>query len=172
MVESYVGARAVKMVLAENMVNPLYFEMPKEVLKPVECVGSSKGDLKKFPAAVQDQAGFALYQAQAGLKHRDAKPLKGLGAHVLEIVSRHDGDTYRAVYTVRFKAAVYVLHAFQKKAKRGIETPRHGIDLVKHRLKAAEQHYTKTYGEEKIDKDRKNEDHTWQRQRVRGPGAS
>ena len=148
MVESYVGARAVKMVLAENMVNPLYFEMPKEELKPVEWAGSSKGDLKKFPAAVQDRAGFALYQAQAGLKHRDAKPLKGLGAHVLEIVSRHDGDTYRAVYTVRFKAAVYVLHAFQKKTKRGIATPKQEIDLVKHRLKAAEQHYTKTYGEE------------------------
>ena len=93
--------------------------MAKEVLKPVEWVGSSKGDLKKFPAAVQDQAGFALYQAQAGLKHRAAKPLKGLGTHVLEVVSRHDGDTYRAVYTVRFKAAVYVLHAFQKKSQTG-----------------------------------------------------
>ena len=120
--------------------------MAKEVLKPVEWVGSSKGDLKKFPAAVQDQAGFALYQAQAGLKHRAAKPLKGLGTHVLEVVSRHDGDTYRAVYTVRFKAAVYVLHAFQKKAKRGTATPKQEIDLVKHRLKAAEQHYTETYG--------------------------
>ena len=103
---------------------------------------------RALPAAVQDQAGFALYQAQAGLKHRDAKPLKGLGAHVLEIVSRHDGNTHRVVYTVRFKAAVYVLHAFQKKAKRGIATPKQEIDLVKHRLKAAEQHYTKTYGEE------------------------
>ena len=84
--------------------------------------------------------------SQAGLKHRDAKPLKGLGAHVLEVVSRHDGDTYRAVYTVRFKAAVYVLHAFQKKARRGTATPKQEIDLVKHRLKAAEQHYTETYG--------------------------
>ena len=118
------------------------------VLKPVEWVGSSKGALKKFPATVQDQVGFALYQAQAGLTHRDAKPLKGLGAHVLEVVSRHDGDTYRAVYTVRFKAAVYVLHAFQKKAKRGSATPKPEIDLVKRRLRAAEQHYTDTYGEE------------------------
>ena len=118
------------------------------VLKPVEWVGSSKGALKKFPATVQDQVGFALYQAQAGLTHRDAKPLKGLGAHVLEVVSRHDGDTYRTVYTVRFKAAVYVLHAFQKKAKRGSATPKPEIDLVKRRLRAAEQHYTDTYGEE------------------------
>ena len=106
------------------------------------------GALKKFPATVQDQVGFAIYQAQAGLKHRDAKPLKGLGAHVLEVVSRYDGDAYRAVYTVRFKAAVYVLHAFQKKAKRGSATPKQEIDLVKRRLKAAEQHYTDTYGEE------------------------
>ena len=102
---------------------------------------------EKVSSPVQDQVGFSLYQAQAGLKHRDAKPLKGLGAHVLEVVSRHDGDTYRAVYTVRFKAAVYVLHAFHKKAKRGIATPKREIDLVKHRLKAAEQHYTDTYGE-------------------------
>ena len=117
------------------------------MLKAVEWVGSSKADLKKFPAAVQDQVGFALYQAQAGLKHRDAKPLKGLSAHVLEITSSHDGDAYRAVYTVQFKVAVYVLHAFQKKAKRGIATPKREINLVKHRLKAAAQHYTDIYGE-------------------------
>ena len=119
MVASYVGAPADKMALAENMVKPLYLEMPKEGLKPVEWVGSSKGDLKKFPAAVQDQAGFALYQAQAGLKHRDAKPLKGLGAHVLEIVSRHDGDTYRAVYTVRFTAAVLCPACLPKESQAG-----------------------------------------------------
>ena len=118
------------------------------MLKPVEWVGSSKGDLKKFPAIAQDQVGFALYLAQARLKHRDAKPLKGLGAHVLEVVSRHGGNTYRAVYTVRFRATVYVLHAFQKKAKRGIATPKQDMDLVKRRLKAAEQHYSDTYDEE------------------------
>ena len=121
--------------------------MLTEILKPVEWVGSSKEDLKKFPAAVQDQVGFALYQAQVGLKHRAAKSLKGLGANILEIVSRQDGDAYRAVYTVRFKAAIYVLHAFQKKAKRGIATPKQEINLVKHRLQAAERHYTDTYGE-------------------------
>lgn len=120
--------------------------MLKKTLKSVEWVGSSKEDLKSFPDPVQDQVGFAVYQAQVGLKHRDAKPLRGLGSRVLEVVSRHDGDTYRAVYTVRFKVAVYVLHAFQKKAKRGIETPKQDIDLIKSRLKVAERHYKETYG--------------------------
>ena len=119
-------------------------------MKPVEWVSSSKEDLRQFPADVQDHVGYALYQAQVGLKHRDAKPLEGVSPKVLEVVSRHDGDTYRAVYTVRFKAAVYVLHAFQKRAKRGIATPKREIDLIKRRLKAAEQHYAKTYGEEEI----------------------
>ena len=116
-------------------------------LKPVEWVGLSKEELKKFPEPVKDRVGFALYQAQLGFKHRDAKPLRGLGPRVLEVVSRYDGDTYRAVYTVRFELAVYVLHAFQKKSKRGTETPKSEIDLVKRRLKAAEQHYSRAYGE-------------------------
>lgn len=119
--------------------------MTKKILKPVEWVGSSKENLKEFPDPVQDRVGFALYQAQVGLKHHDAKPLRGLGSSVLEVVSRHDGDTYRAVYTVRFKAAVYVLHVFQKKAKRGAETPKHDIDLIRDRLKIAERHYKNTY---------------------------
>ena len=122
--------------------------MVNEALRPVEWVGSSKEDLKRFPGPVQDRVGFAVYQAQVGLKHRDAKPLKGLGSSVLEVVSRYDGDTYRAAYTVRFKAAVYVLHAFQKKAKRGAETPKPDIELIKRRLKAAEQHYRDTYDKE------------------------
>ena len=122
--------------------------MVKAVLKPIEWIGSSKGDLKQFPDTVQDQVGFALYQAQLGRKHRDAKALRGLGARLLEVVSRHDGDTYRAVYTVRFTTVVYVLHAFQKKAKSGIATPKQEIDLVKRRLKTAERHYIDTYGEE------------------------
>ena len=137
--------------------------MLKAVLKPVEWVGSSKEDLKKFPAAGQDHVGFALYQAQVGFTHRDVKPLKELGVHVLEVVSRYDGDAYRAVYTVRFKAAIYVLHVFQKKAKRGIATPRQEIDLVKRRLKAAEQHYMNTYGEGSIKTHGKNGDRTRQR---------
>lgn len=115
-------------------------------LRPLEWVASSKEDVKGFPAEAQDHIGFALYQAQAGLKHRDAKPLKGLGSGIFEVVSRYDGDTYRAVYAVRFKRAVYVLHAFQKKAKRGIATPKSDIDLIKRRLKAAERHYEESYG--------------------------
>ncbi len=91
--------------------------------------------------------GFAIYQAQTGLRHRDAKPLKGFGAGILEVVSRFDGDTFRAVYTIRFEAAIYVLHAFQKKAKRGAETPKHELDLVRRRLRVAEQHYQNTHGE-------------------------
>ena len=119
----------------------------KRELKPIQWAGSSREDLRKFPAGARGHIGFALYQAQVGLKHRDAKLLKGLGSNVLEVVSRLDGDTYRAVYTVRFKAAVYVLHAFQKKAKRGAETPRPEIDLIRKRLRAAEQHYADNYQE-------------------------
>ena len=115
------------------------------MLKPVEWVGSSKADLRRFPDAVQNRMGFAIYRAQLGRQHRDAKPLKGFSAGVLEIVSRHDGDTFRAVYTVRFEAAVYVLHAFQKKARRGIATPKRELDLVRRRLRAAEQHYRETH---------------------------
>ena len=120
--------------------------MTNRTLKPVEWIGSSKENLKEFPYPVRGRIGFALYQAQVGLRHRDVKPLKGLGSNVLEVISRYDGGTYRAVYTVRFKAAVYVLHAFQKKAKRGAQTPRHDIDLIRDRLKVAEQHYKNTYG--------------------------
>ena len=116
------------------------------MLKPVQWVGSSKSDLKRFPDAVQDRMGFAIYQAQAGLRHRNAKPLKGFGSGVLEVVARHDGDTFRAMYTVRFETAVYVLHAFQKKARRGIATPKQELDLVRRRLRVAEQHYRNTHG--------------------------
>ena len=122
--------------------------MAGETLRPVEWVGSSREDLKRFPDPVRDRIGYALYQAQLGRKHRDAKPLKGLGSGVLEVVSRFDGDTCRAAYTVRFKAAVYVLHAFQKKARRGAETPRPDIELVRNRLRTAEQHYRHAHGEE------------------------
>ncbi len=114
--------------------------------RPVEWVGSSKVDLKRFPEPVQDRMGFAIYQAQTGLQHHDAKPLKGFGSGVLEVLARHDGDTFRAVYTVRFQAAVYVLHAFQKKAKRGIATPKKDLDLVRRRLRVAERHYRDTHG--------------------------
>ena len=115
------------------------------MLKPVEWVSSSKADLKRFPNPVQDRMGFAIYRAQLGLRYRDAKPLKGFGSGVLEVVARHDGDTFRAVYTVGFETAVYVLHAFQKKAKRGIATPKQELGLIRRRLQAAERHYRDTH---------------------------
>ena len=109
----------------------------KEV-KPLFWVGNSKSNLREFPEDVQDAAGYALHYAQIGEKHRDAKPLKGFGgAGVLEVVEDYDGDTYRAFYTVKFTGAVYVLHAFQKKSKRGAETPKPDMDLIKERLKKA-----------------------------------
>jgi phage-related protein len=109
-------------------------------LKPLFWVGSSLDDLKSMPEDVQDGFGYALHKAQAGSKHADAKPLKGFGgAGVLEVVEDHEGDTYRAVYTVRFSEAVYVLHVFQKKSKHGIATPKHEIALIENRLKRAEE---------------------------------
>ena len=128
------------------MAEPPYQAMPDGIRRPVEWVGSSKNDLRSFPGAVQDHVGFARYQAQIGLKHRDAKPMAGIGAGVLEIVSDFDRNTWRAVHAVRFREAVYFLHAFQKKSKRGIATPKSEIELVKRRLKLAEQHYEATYG--------------------------
>jgi phage-related protein len=115
-------------------------------MKPVEWVASSKKDLIAMPGPVQDNFGFALYQAQIGEKHDDAKPLKGFkGSGVLEIVDDFDGDTYRAVYTVRFAEVVYVLHVFQKKSKHGIATPKQEIELIEQRLKTAQEHYYSNY---------------------------
>lgn len=119
------------------------------ILKPVEWVGSSQKDLRGFPDAVKEEVGFALYQAQLGEKHVAAKPLRGFrGSGVLEVVEDHDGDTYRTVYTVRFSKAIYVLHAFRKKTKRGIKTPKHDIELVQARLKRAQTHYKEKYEHE------------------------
>jgi phage-related protein len=109
-------------------------------VKPVRWVGSSRRDLKTFPRAVQRAVGQAIYAAQCGEEYPSVKALKGFrGRGVLEIVTAHDGDAYRAVYTVRFHDTIYVLHAFQKKSKKGIATPQHDIDLIKQRLVAAEQ---------------------------------
>lgn len=110
--------------------------------KPLFWVGSSKKDLKDFPLEVRRTMGFALFQAQTGGKHVDAKPLKGFGgAGILEVVEDHDGNTFRAVYTIKFAGAVYVLHAFQKKAKKGVKTPKAELGLIRKRLKAAEERY-------------------------------
>jgi phage-related protein len=109
-------------------------------LKPVVWVGSSLKDLCAFPDPVQDHMGYALYIAQRGGKHRDAKVLSGFGgAGVVEVVTDFRGDTFRAVYTLRYAGAVYVLHAFQKKSKSGRETPRPEIELIKRRLREAER---------------------------------
>lgn len=111
--------------------------MPSTPLKPVVWLGDSLRALKSFPAGVQDEMGYALFLAQHGGKHVSAKPLRGIGSGALEIVSDHRGDTFRAVYTVRLAAHVFVLHAFQKKSKRGIATPQAEIELIKRRLKQA-----------------------------------
>jgi phage-related protein len=109
-------------------------------LKPVVWIGSSRKDLRAFPEPVQDLMGYALYIAQRGGKHRDTKTLSGFGgAGVVEVVKDFRGDTFRAVYTSRFASAVYVLHAFQKKSKTGRETPRPDVELIKQRLREAEQ---------------------------------
>jgi phage-related protein len=114
--------------------------MGKQPTRPLFWVGSSRRDLREFPEPVKDVIGHALFIAQLGGKHQDAKPLKGFGgAGVLEFVEDFAGDTYRAVYTVRFADAVYVLHAFQKKSKKGVKTPQKDLDLIKERLTRAEQ---------------------------------
>jgi phage-related protein len=113
-------------------------ESPK--LRRLYWVGGSKKDLLALPEDVVDIFGYALHLAQIGRKHEQAKPLKGFGsAGVLEIVEDCKGSSYRAVYTVRFERAVYVLHVFQKKSKRGIATPKSDLDLIRQRLKVAEQ---------------------------------
>lgn len=100
-------------------------------------MGDSRDALRRFPKAVQDEMGYALYKAQIGEMHIHAKPLKGIGAGVLEVISDHFGDTFRAVYTVRLAGRIYVLHVFQKKSKSGIATPGSDLRLIRERLKQA-----------------------------------
>ena len=103
-------------------------------------MGSSKRDLLTLPGPVVDLFGHALYLAQTGKKHQQSKPMRGFGsAGVLEITEDWDRNTYRAVYTIRFKTAVFVLHVFQKKSKRGAATPKTDVDLIRERLQAAEE---------------------------------
>ncbi|MDR0780628.1 MAG: type II toxin-antitoxin system RelE/ParE family toxin [Pseudomonadales bacterium] len=115
--------------------------------KPLHWVGSSKKDYLGFPEGVQTDMGYALGVAQLGGKHPKAKPWKGEGVGVLEVVEDFRGDTFRAVYVVRFAGVVYVLHSFQKKSKTGIKTPKEDIDLVHERLKAAKAHFENNRGE-------------------------
>jgi len=110
--------------------------------RPVFWIASSYDDWLTFPEEVQDVMGYALHLAQCGEKAPSAKPLAGFkGASVLEICDDHAGDTYRAIYTVRFSEAVYVLHAFQKKSKKGIATPKSEIELIEQRLRKAKEHH-------------------------------
>lgn len=110
--------------------------------KDLVWLGSSLDDLRKFPDEPRREVGFALREAQNGKKHPSSKPMKGFhGASVLEIVEDFDSDTYRAVYTVRFEEAVYVLHCFQKKSKSGISTPKQDLDLIEKRFKQAEKEH-------------------------------
>jgi len=112
------------------------------VPKPVRWVASSKDDLSAFPNDVKTRVGGVLWDAQIGLKSPAAKPLKGFGdAGVLEVVVDFDGNTFRTVYTVRFAKAVYVLHAFQKKSRRAIATPKSELDLIGTRLARAKEDY-------------------------------
>jgi phage-related protein len=117
--------------------------------KPLFWVASSKTDLLAFPEPVKDGIGLALSVAQFGGKHPQAKPWKGEGAGVLKVVADYRTDTFRAVYTVRFEQAVYVLHAFQKKSKHGSKTAKTDVDLIGRRLKAAQADYETRFAKKK-----------------------
>jgi phage-related protein len=117
--------------------------------RPLDWVGSSKKDFLSFPEPVRSEMGNALGLAQFGGRHPSAKQWKGEGAGVFELVDRHDGDTYRAVYTVHFQEVVYVMHAFQKKSPKGVRTDRRDIELVTSRLRLAQQDYEARYGKAK-----------------------
>lgn len=111
----------------------------KANMKPVNWLGDSLKVLRGFPKEVQQDIGHGLYIVQVGLMPQDAKPLRGVGGGVFEIVTRFDGETYRTVYAVKIGDKVYVLHVFQKKSKSGIKTPQADIDLIVQRLKEAKR---------------------------------
>jgi len=111
----------------------------KKQMKDLYWVGATKKELGSLPSEVIDVFGYALHLAQSGMKHAQAKPLKGLGG-VLEVVEDFKSDTYRAVYSVKFGNAIYVLYCFQKKSKQGIKTPKPDMDIIMQRLKAAKAH--------------------------------
>lgn len=115
-------------------------------MKRLHWLGSTREDIKDFPEDVRADIGFALYMAECGDKAYYAYPLVGFGgSKVMEVVSDDDGDTFCGIYTACFKEAIYVLHAFKKKSKRGIETPKHDMNLIKERFKRAQKHYKENY---------------------------
>lgn len=116
-------------------------------------LGSTEKDANKLPKEVKELFSYALIVARAGGEHEDAKPLKGFGGRgVMEVVADDREGTFREVYTVRFEEAIYVLHIFQKKSKKGIETPKQDLDLIKKRLKWAEALHKEHYGKKKTKK--------------------
>lgn len=116
--------------------------------RPLHWVGSAKKDLLAFPGAVVDDLGYAPGVVQQGGRPPTAKPWKGDGAGMLELVEDFRGDTFRTVYTVRFAQAVYVLHCFQKKSPSGVRTAQDDVDLIRNRLRAAQEDYEARYGKE------------------------
>lgn len=118
----------------------MYLCIVPELERPLIWLGSTRNDLRAFPRSVRREIGQALYTAQQGETDPAAKPLKGFGgAAVIEIVSDYRGDSWRAVYTVRYLEAIYILHAFQKKSKHGIATPKRDLDLIQCRLAEADR---------------------------------
>jgi phage-related protein len=113
--------------------------------KPVEWIGTSHDDLRELPDEVRRVFGYALYQAQLGRRHATARRLKGELGGLVELVDDFDGNTYRAVYTLKLAGVVYVLHVFQKKAKHGIATPRHEIAVIRERWQRAREHHAAHY---------------------------
>jgi phage-related protein len=114
--------------------------------KPLFWIASSLSDLRAFPEAVQDKIGEALSLVQFGGKHPSTKPWKGTGPGLFEIVEDYRSDAYRAIYTVQFSDAVYVLHAFQKKSPTGIKTRKRDVELVAQRLKQVQREYEARHG--------------------------
>lgn len=119
---------------------------PAPLLKPVEWMGSTLEDLRGCPEPVQDVVGYALHLAQLGEHAPAAKRLRGALGGVIEIVDDFDGNTYRAVYTVKLRGVIYVLHVFQKKSTRGIATPHREIALIRERYARARTHHATYYG--------------------------
>ena len=122
--------------------------VPTAAEKPLHWVGSSKKDLLEFPSEVVDDLGYALSVVQHGGTPPSAKPWKGEGTGVFELIEEHRSDTFRAVYTVRFERAVYVLHCFQKKSPSGVRTAKQDVSLIHERLRTAQADYEVRYARE------------------------
>ena len=119
-------------------------------MRQIIYLGSSQKDSQKLPKEVQELFAYALDVAVAGGQHEDVKPLSGFhGRSVVEVVADHRGDTFREIYTVRFEEAIYVLHIFQKKSKKGKATPKEDIEMIKKRLKWAEALHKEFHGKKK-----------------------